>query len=542
MTEMFFTNSLEKVFPDEKPKVILERFSMLKNERYSCQLVVNCREAETKVKITAPDIIKDCINIFTVGLIPVSDATEEKCGDDFVLREGKKGLYPDLLCMQNEEFTLCGEGYRSIWIEIAPEKELPAGEYNLVFTVELPDGKHTPALKCKVIDASLTKGELVCTHWFHCDCLADWYNTEVFSEEHWKITENYIRCAVNHGINLILTPLFTPPLDTEVGKERRTVQLVDVTAKDYKYTFAFDKLNRWIDMCLDCGIKYFEMSHLFTQWGAKFAPKIVADADGGQKIIFGWDTAADSVEYKTFLKAFAAELNIFLEKKGIKDRCYFHISDEPGEDDYSCYKKASAVIAELFGDYKCIDALSEPMYYEKGLTKLPVPVISSVDKFYGKVPELWTYYCCGPADNYYINRFLHYPSVRNRAVGYAMYKYNCKGFLHWGYNYWYTALSKAQVNPFEDTEAGGAFSAGDGFVVYPGENGSPMPSLRLKVFYDGLQDEMALRVLESLVGREKAEKILDEAFAGISFNNYPKSSEEFIGVREKINSTIENNC
>ena len=62
-------------------------------------------------------------------------------------------------------------------------------------------------------------------------------------------------------------------------------------------------------MCRECGIEYFEMSHLFTQWGAKHAPKIVAiDSKGREKKIFGWKTRTSSKEYDKFLRAFASEL------------------------------------------------------------------------------------------------------------------------------------------------------------------------------------------------------------------------------------------
>lgn len=89
---------------------------------------------------------------------------------------------------------------------------------------------------------------------------------ETFSEEHWAIIEKYVQTAVKHGINMILTPLFTPPLDTEVGGERPTVQLVDVESHSDTYIFDFSKLKRWVDMCRNNNIEYFEFSHLFTQW------------------------------------------------------------------------------------------------------------------------------------------------------------------------------------------------------------------------------------------------------------------------------------
>ena len=81
-------------------------------------------------------------------------------------------------------------------------------------------------------------------------------------------------------MNMILTPVLTPPLDTEVGGERTTVQLADIEKTDGGYVIDLSRLERFIDICLANGIKYFEINHFFTQWGAEHAPKIVATVDG----------------------------------------------------------------------------------------------------------------------------------------------------------------------------------------------------------------------------------------------------------------------
>lgn len=96
-----------------------------------------------------------------------------------------------------------------------------------------------------------------------------------FSEKYWRVTESFLKRAKEYGMNCVLTPLFTPPLDTQIGKERPTVQLVDVKViGNNQYAFGFEKLDSWLSMCDRCGIEYYEMSHLFTQWGAKHAPKL----------------------------------------------------------------------------------------------------------------------------------------------------------------------------------------------------------------------------------------------------------------------------
>ena len=98
---------------------------------------------------------------------------------------------------------------------------------------------------------------------------------------------------------MLLTPIFTPPLDTRVGGERRTIQLVDVYKNGDNYTFNFDKLARWVNMCKRANIEYYEISHLFTQWGCKHAPKIMDMIMESTKTIWLGDGCPGS-EYRSF--------------------------------------------------------------------------------------------------------------------------------------------------------------------------------------------------------------------------------------------------
>jgi hypothetical protein len=69
-------------------------------------------------------------------------------------------------------------------------------------------------------------------------------------------------------------------------------------------------------MCDRVGIKYFEIAHFFTQWGAQHAPKVIATVDGVEKRIFGWDTDAFGEEYRTFLRSFVTEFLAHMKKSG----------------------------------------------------------------------------------------------------------------------------------------------------------------------------------------------------------------------------------
>jgi hypothetical protein len=93
----------------------------------------------------------------------------------------------------------------------------------------------------KSFSAKLPKQKLIRTEWFHSDCLSTYYKTEAWSEKHWAAVGSFMKNAADHGINMILTPVFTPPLDTAVGGERPTVQLVDVKVFGRQVFLRFQK-------------------------------------------------------------------------------------------------------------------------------------------------------------------------------------------------------------------------------------------------------------------------------------------------------------
>lgn len=537
--ELLILSPLEKVFSDEKPSAPgYKSFSMLRNERSSFQAAFCC-ENDAEISVEATGKLAEKSKIYFVKDVPVGNACFDDA-DDFYLRQSS-GNYPDCLVSADKKINAKKGKWYSFWIEVSPEGE--SGESELSVKLESDSECAEGSIKIDVIDAELPKQELIFTNWFHCDCLCNYYNVEPFSDEFWRICKNFVKTAADHGMNCILTPLFTPPLDTRVGGERRTVQLVKVYRRGGKYCFNFSSLRKWIAMCRECGIEYFEMSHLFTQWGAKHAPKIVAiDRKGREKKIFGWTTKTSSREYDVFLRAFASALIKVIDCEGIREKCFFHVSDEPGSDHLEIYKKRAALINEIFPGFRVIDALSDFEFYETGAVKQPIPAEDHIEKFVGKVPELWTYYCCGQGRHYVPNRFMSMPSLRNRVLGIIMYKYDIKGFLHWGYNFYNSQYSIKDIDPFKVTDAGGGFPSGDSFVVYPADDGSVLESLRLKVFYDGFQDMTALRLLESKIGRERVFEFIDkDLFKPLTFKEYPHENEWLLETREKINHMIKEN-
>ncbi len=535
MLKIIPLSSLIKVFSDEEPTAQpFTKLSCLSNERVQLQ-VAFCNDSDCEVNVKVDCKFKDCINVYYVEEI-YSKNPVHALQDNYTLRK-KSGYFPELLRPLEGCFNAKANKWNSIWLEFVPNPTLVAGEQKINVALTCGEDVQTIDFTLDVIDAQLPAQTLINTNWFHTDCIATHYNIEVFSDKYWEYVKNFLKVAVDHGMNMVLTPLFTPPLDTKVGGERPTVQLVGVKVSSGEYKFDFTNLDKWIAICDEVGIKYLELSHFFTQWGAKKCPKIIAEVDGVQKRIFGWDTKASGKAYRSFLTAFAEVFKPYLKEKGLEDKVYFHVSDEPFAAIARHYRKASNIVNELFGEYKIMDALSNYKFYKKGLVKLPVPANDHIEPFIGNVSDLWTYYCCVQVKGV-SNKFFSMPSQRNRVLGYQMYKFNVKGFLHWGYNFWYKQFSTGPVDPFTETDAGGSFPSGDSFVVYPGDNGAPLISLRLKVFYDAFQDMRALQLLESLIGKEKTMQILEDGIEPITFAQYPHCDDWQLATREKINAAI----
>lgn len=545
------TSSLEKIF-FERPDNVPEQThgTMLKNEIYSFQLAIWCKNQEDqsipcKIKIKSP--LEDCIRVYTEGYVPVMMPSIYIDDDDDYINKMPHITTDPLFPVKDDEIVLMDGQTRAFWFEVEP-KSAHAGTFPIeieVWTVGEPttwnpDKKPELVLKdtytVEILDAELPELPICNAAWFHGDCIAKLHNVEIGSPEYNEITEKFLDIYTKFGHNGILTPIVTPPLNTKIGKERPTNQLVDVTVSGGEYSFGFDKLKNWIILCHKYGIRYFEMAHLFTQWGAKCAPKIMATVDGEYKRIFGWETDAGSEEYQQFLDAFLPALVAFLKKEGVYDDCYFHTSDEPAAHHMESYSVAKKAMLRHLPEEKFIDALAEYSYYEKGLIYHPVVCSDHIHKFWEKgAKHLWTYYCMSQRKDV-SNRFMAQPSYRNRIIGCQLYKSQVEGFLHWGYNFWFTSNSQKVINPYIDTTAGNSYQSGDSFMVYPlDEDGEVVCSHRLYVFNEGLQDMRALTLLEKLTSREEVEALLTEVEG---FGVYPRNNAYLLKLRERVNRLI----
>lgn len=538
--KLLLVSSLEKVFTDTEPLAFDGKIEGFRNETVSFQAAWTCTDPDftrdyVAVKVESP--IAQCVRVRSVRNIGVLFPTYADADQNYLRRE--PGLYPDMLEeIQKDRQRIRANSWQSAWLDV--ENAPAAGTYPIDVVLCASDNTELARAHAEYtcLDAELPAQTLIRTQWFHNDCLCQYYHVPMFSEEYWRIAENFMRTAAKRGINCLLTPTHTPPLDTAVGGERMTCQLVDVKKTDDGYTFGFEKLHRWVETAQRVGIEYFEIAHLFTQWGAEHAPKIIADVNGTETKIFGWETEATGDDYVAFLREYIPALVRELRTMGIADKTLFHVSDEPNATHLENYMKAKSIIKPLLEDFTIIDALSNVQFYYSGAVDHPVPSNNHIKPFLeANIDGLWTYYCCGQYKDV-SNAFVAMPSARTRILGVQMYKYRIAGFLQWGYNFYNSQYSEYPIDPYVTNDGDGFTPAGDCFIVYPGADRNPVESIRLMLMYEAMTDMRALNMLESLKGREFTMRLVDSATTSIEFDKYPTSPNYLLQLRKRVNAEI----
>ena len=120
-----------------------------------------------------------------------------------------------------------------------------------------------------------------------------------------------------------------------------------------------------------------------------------------------------------------------------------------------------------------------------------------------------------------------------------LFKYNLKGFLHWGFNYYNNRASGDAINPYLDLGGEDWVNAGDTFMVYPNNDGTPLESIRLMTMEEAMQDVRAMQLAEKYYSHEEIVRVMEEALGDeITFTRCAHTADEMLRVREAVNELI----
>ena len=120
-----------------------------------------------------------------------------------------------------------------------------------------------------------------------------------------------------------------------------------------------------------------------------------------------------------------------------------------------------------------------------------------------------------------------------------LYKYNITGFLHWGFNYYNNRASGDAINPYLDLGGEDWVPAGDTFIVYPSQDGTPLESIRSITMDEAMQDIRAMRLAEEYTSHRAVVKAMEDALGReITFDRCTESADEMLRVRSAVNKII----
>ena len=362
------------------------------------------------------------------------------------------------------------------------------------------------------------------TQWISADSIWEYYKIEPCGDRFWELAERYITNVVEHGVNVVYTPIFNARHELL----QRPAQLLKVkrTAPD-AYEFDFSDVRRWVRLAMKAGADHVEWTHFFTPapTSGKYPQRIYeGNARALGPMLWPPEISAMSDTYRRFLEQFLPQFKRFLEEENVLERSFFHCADEPdGEAQIADYRKARALLKELAPWMKVMDAMSDVHFATDRLSDMPVPSIATAHAFTAANCPAWAYFCCGPRERF-LQRLLDTPLAKLRMAGWTFYRLGARGFLHWGHNYWFVFCTSTIGNPFDDAAVGAwpGLPAGDPFVVYPGPDG-PLDSIRWEVFAESLQD---YAILQS-AGVTPDDALLD----GIKdYREFPKKEEWIHGA------------
>lgn len=220
-------------------------------------------------------------------------------------------------------------------------------------------------------------------------------------------------------------------------------------------------------------------------------------------------------------------------RDGLKDpgwwrRAYVYGFDEATPEEYGKLRTAASRVKLAFPDLPVMSTVA-PNQELRGYVDIWVPLTAFYDaeKARGVVragDQVWWYVCCYPWAPY-ANWFIDYPAPPARLLFWMNWKYQVPGVLYYAVNMWRSnrqvdglpAFLQPPENP-ADCEAirrgkrwpevpWNTFSCltfnGDGLLIYPGPDRTPVASIRLACIRDGIEDYEYFWQLDQLVRQAK---------------------------------------
>ena len=326
---------------------------------------------------------------------------------------------------------------------------------------------------------------------------------------------------------------------------------------------------QWIDFCLEHRI-----SVMLCEWPnfkADMERLVARQLDGGGSAFClsnAWFQQGDPASRRKHNADMVAQIKPFYDRakqRGWLDRAYIYCHDEIGKEHFVFAQELYRELKKAMPDLR----LMQTFYRDD-----PVPVLAGIMNIWApntgryrqtefqtrqaKGDTVWWYVCCGPGKPF-ANLMIEWPAIDHRVLLWQTQKYRVTGFLYWSLDTWRDNLAgekrwpEVPWNPATWRNDAGQAHNGDGQLIYPGPNRTPLSSIRLENYRDGAEDYEYFWLLQDAVKRLKqadaakhqaliaeAEQVLavDEAVVK-DLTHFTQSPEVLRQARAKLAGLIE---
>jgi len=279
-----------------------------------------------------------------------------------------------------------------------------------------------------------------------------------------------------------------------------------------------------------------------------------------------------SPEYELLMKRYLSQVQDHLEKNGWLGKEYIYWFDEPNRKDCPFVREGMGILNRLAPKITRFITEHQPGPDIMDVSEISCTIWHRMDpdivaKLVKEGREFWSYLCCWPKSPW-ISEFIDHDAVNLRMWLWMSYKYQLKGILIWSTTYWNSdaASPKSYLqNPWEDPMSyvrgyGWLYGKqtiwgnGDGRFFYPPNRNpndhsgkyldGPIPSLRLEILREGIEDYEYLILLEKAIekaGRKQKDLVVQARkllqFPGEMFTDgktYNKDPQYLLLYRKEI--------
>lgn len=432
-----------------------------------------------------------------------------------MIRDDDERMKADLLLEQDVLEYGAGE-VGMVWIETVVPETAAAGEYSCEAAVYASTGLEDEKLLRRLPFTLSVKDYIMplprdyrfyLDLWQHSSNIARKHDVLLWSDEHFRVLENYAASLAELGqkaVTVVATEI--PWCGQSCFMATRNpsnlfeyAMIRTVREADGSFQYDYTPMERYIELCFQKGIdREIEVFGLVNVWAKEGTPYETLCPDYPDNLRIRYLDRADGC-YKYMREAgqiedFIRSLERYFIHKGLMEKVRV-VADEPG--DMVKYRRSLEKIREIAPAFQFKTAINHAEFIGEFGQEISdfVPFLQCMCSEWDRLKEYrekltgkrFLYYlCCSP---FHFNNFIHSPLLESRFIPIFAAYTGFDGFLRWNYTVW-------PEEPRREIRYGD-FSAGDLNHVYPGRNGAPLLTLRYKLLKRGIEDfELIVRLKE----------------------------------------------